>query len=79
MKKTLLELAMEKGELDKRKRYNSSDEEIDLAIALVEGKISFTQCSSALGLKSHGNSSHFLSKLLRNACIAGKIKIIKTK
>lgn len=83
--KTLLQRAFERQESTGRKRNyrqygnNVTDEEIELAIGWMTGKVGIVGVSAALGrdkLSSSGNSLYEIAQFLRAAYERG---IIKTK
>ena len=77
MKKTLLETALVQK---KNSGYGSyTEEELELALSLCAGKINYENARVALGSRHKGSAVHFLGRVLRNACLDGKIKIIINK
>ena len=72
---TLLEKAT-KHQYRKTRNYYS-DEEIELAIAYLEGKITSRQGSEVIGKnkKSPGSFTHFCTSALRFGVQAGKIRV----
>lgn len=74
--KTLLEKANEVP-LAKTKNINISSEEIELALAWIQGKIAMKQIGAVIEKAYSTNIYSFLAMALRGAFIKGKIKIIE--
>lgn len=71
---TLLETAL--ATADKRKSTERvKDEEIELAVAYIEGRVTPTQAATALGLKKAAEISSRLLPILRRGYEAGALTI----
>ena len=57
-----------------RKRREPDAEKLELALAFFRGEVTFGQASAALGSKNR-NVSTSLAGVLRNAVIAGTVKL----
>jgi hypothetical protein len=60
-----------------RKRRVPSDGELELAVALMQGRVNFSQAATALGYKTNGcgQTTQRLFAVIRNAAIAGLVKV----
>ena len=80
MKKTLLELATEVKHKNRPKTREYGEEDLDLALAWIDSKVSATQiCKTLKKSGMSGNYLYYISIVLRKFYREGKIKIKKLK
>ncbi|HEA46436.1 MAG TPA: hypothetical protein ENH99_01505 [Candidatus Pacearchaeota archaeon] len=78
MNKTLLEKAKDVPIDKKQSRLPVTDEEIDLAIAFLEGEITHRQATQVIFGETKGKSFYFkIGSIIRKGVVQGKIKIEK--
>ena len=73
--KTLLEKALE-VKRGRRLKRDVSEEEIEVALAWMVGKVGVTQVCVAMGKKKAGTILYRIAVVLREAYTRGKLKIV---